>query len=88
MRIGLLQQPVQIILIIPMIRIFASILELYYAIVDLTLCFLVPHIDSVGNTIRHLEAGKFPTLQHSSVHQTKNLIVPLNLPVVPTEISG
>ena len=71
-----------------MVRIFASIFESDYVIVDLTLCFISPHIYSVDNTIRNLEAGKFPMIQNSAVHQKKNLKVQLKLPVVPNEISG
>ena len=73
MRFGMLQQPVQIILIILTVGIFAYILELDYIIVYLTLCFLEPHTYSVGNNIRHWEAGKSPTLQDSVGHQTKKL---------------
>ena len=73
MRFGLLQRPVQIILVISMVRMFLSILEVYYVIVYLTLCFLSPHIYSVDNTIRYWEAGKLPTLQDSAGLQTKKI---------------
>ena len=66
-----LGRPIQIILTILMVIIFSSILELDYVIVDLTLCYLATRIYFVGNTIRHQEAGEFPTLQDSAGHQTK-----------------
>ena len=46
-----------------MVRIFGSVLELDYVIVDLVLCCIAPHIYSVDNTIRHRGAVKLPTLQ-------------------------
>ena len=69
----MLQHPVQMILIIPMIIIFLSILELNYVIVYLMLCFLAPCIYSVDYNIRHREVGKFPTFQRSAGHQTNKL---------------
>ena len=83
----MLQQPIQIILSIPMVRVFVSILELDYVIIDLTLCFISPHIYSIDNTTRHQEAGEWPMFQ-DLVGQQKILAVPLKLPVILNVISG